>query len=326
MISVGSAIPAAAADGVYVALGDSYSAGVGTDDEQNNCYRSQYGYPALIADQQGLTLDHQACNGATVADVTANQLSALDADTAWVSMTIGGNDAGFADVLVECALPGWASDCDGAIDDGLDVIANELPDRYDTLFTRIAGAAPEARVAVGGYPLIFNGEDCNLATFFSPEEEDRLNAATRTLNELIAEQTAGHDFRYVDAEPSFDDHAVCDDEEWINGLSDPVVDSYHPNRSGHAAYASIFSSALTGTPYATAPERRAAATRPVSVRDQADAVLAMQLDSSDRLAAAERNGIAAERIVRLTDRLRSPDPETVRSALRSLQGLDRRAA
>ena len=28
---------------------------------------------------------------------------------------------------------------------------------------------------------------------------------------------------------------MCDDVEWINGLSYPIVESYHPNRSGHAS-------------------------------------------------------------------------------------------
>ncbi|MDQ3157063.1 MAG: hypothetical protein M3Q98_10115 [Actinomycetota bacterium] len=30
-------------------------------------------------------------------------------------------------------------------------------------------------------------------------------------------------------------HAVCGDPEWINGLSNPTSDSYHPNKTGHAS-------------------------------------------------------------------------------------------
>ena len=30
-------------------------------------------------------------------------------------------------------------------------------------------------------------------------------------------------------------HAVCDTTEWLNGLSSPTSESYHPNRTGHAS-------------------------------------------------------------------------------------------
>jgi hypothetical protein len=32
---------------------------------------------------------------------------------------------------------------------------------------------------------------------------------------------------------------VCADKEWVNGLSYPVDESYHPNRAGQRAYATI---------------------------------------------------------------------------------------
>jgi hypothetical protein len=38
---------------------------------------------------------------------------------------------------------------------------------------------------------------------------------------------------FKDAIPPFVGHAVCSSTEWINGLSNPVGESYHPNRTGH---------------------------------------------------------------------------------------------
>jgi hypothetical protein len=32
---------------------------------------------------------------------------------------------------------------------------------------------------------------------------------------------------------------VCDKVEWLNGLSNPVSESYHPNRDGHVAFANL---------------------------------------------------------------------------------------
>ena len=74
--------PAHAAGTSYVALGDSYSSGTGTRtyiSDGTSCQRSVYAYPSLDRGAQGPTLNFRACSGATVADVTNTQLSALDA-------------------------------------------------------------------------------------------------------------------------------------------------------------------------------------------------------------------------------------------------------
>ena len=95
--------------------------------------------------QRGYALDFRACSGATVADVTSTQLGALNGGTSLVTISVGGNDAGFADVLTECALPGWASDCDGAIDGAQAFINGSLPGSLDGLYGSISGLAPSAR-------------------------------------------------------------------------------------------------------------------------------------------------------------------------------------
>lgn len=128
----------------YVALGDSFSAGIGTRAPVDNRYRSEFGYPVLIADAQGFDLDYQACSGADINDVLIDQAPALNADTSYVTITVGGNDLGYADVITECALPWWISDCCGAIDDAEGTLERELPNRYDTLFAEIAQRAPSA--------------------------------------------------------------------------------------------------------------------------------------------------------------------------------------
>ncbi len=57
----------------YVALGDSYSSGVGTRtyiDDGTSCQRSVYAFPSLIASAKGYALNFRACSGAKVSDVT----------------------------------------------------------------------------------------------------------------------------------------------------------------------------------------------------------------------------------------------------------------
>jgi lysophospholipase L1-like esterase len=236
LVVVGHAPPARAASPTYVALGDSYASGLGTRSYTNSgCKRSDLAYPTLVARQRGYALTSKACSGATVPTVTNSQLGALAAGTDYVTISVGGNDAGFSDVLTECATPFWAGDCDAAVDAAQAFIRGTLPGRLGTLYSAIRKRAPQARVVVVGYPRLFMGEDCNAATWFSPAEESRLNATADLLNAKLSAAASAKGFAFANPTSRFVGHAVCDDVEWLNGLSNPINESYHPNRAGHAS-------------------------------------------------------------------------------------------
>lgn len=245
-----SAVPAQAASS-YVALGDSYSSGTGTRsyiDDGTSCLRSTKAYPSLIAAAKGYALNFRACSGATIPDVTNTQLSALSSSTSRVSISIGGNDAGFASVLTECALPGWASNCNGKIDAAQSFVNNVLPGKLSTLYSSIRSKAPNAKVVVVGYPRIFMGEDCNAFTWFSPAEETRLNQMADLINSKTSAAATAKGFSFANPTSRFIGHAVCDSPEWLNGLSNPIEESYHPNVAGHASgYVPTVSTPLTGS-------------------------------------------------------------------------------
>jgi lysophospholipase L1-like esterase len=169
--------------------------------------------------------------------VINTQSASLTADTNWVTYTIGGNDAGFSSVITECAKPSWASDCNSAIDGAQNYINNTLPGRLDLVNNKIKSLSPGAKVIVLDYPRLFNGEDCNAGTFFSPSEETRLNQTADMLRDKLSQAAtrAGANFLFRDVIPPFVGHAVCDNPEWINGLSNPVGESYHPKTTGHAS-------------------------------------------------------------------------------------------
>lgn len=228
----------------YVALGDSYSSGVGTRTfYEETCKRSVYSYPYLLHNAHPeWTFVNATCSGAKTGDILNTQSASLTADANWVTYTIGGNDAGFSEVITECALPGWASDCNGAINTAQAYIQNTLPGRLDLVNNKIKEKSPSAKVIVLDYPRLFNGEDCNALTFFSPSEETRLNeTADQLKNALSAAATrAGANFVFRDVIPPFIGHAVCaggggSSTEWINGLSNPTGESYHPKITGHAS-------------------------------------------------------------------------------------------
>lgn len=236
-----------AAQGPYVALGDSYAAGLGTrdyDPDSGDCYRGPAAYPNLVADSLGVALTFDACSSAKVDDVLGNQLGNLDESTGYVTVSVGGNDAGFTSVITTCALPSPVT-CWDEIEQANAYITDELPGRLDELYTAISEAAPNAGVAAVGYPRLFNGEECNLISRISSEEQAELNATADLMATTISEAAERHGFSFVDPRDAFTGHAVCDDNEWINGISDPVRESYHPNVSGHRdGYAPLVTDAL----------------------------------------------------------------------------------
>jgi len=229
---------------VYVALGDSYSSGVGTREYYDEgCKRSNQAFAVQIATARGYELKHVACSGARVPDVRNNQLSALSTATSLVTISVGGNDAGFANVVTQCAKP-WPTTCWGDIDGANAFIANQLPGLLNGLYSEIRTRAPNAKVIVVGYPRLFNGEECNALARISPGEQTELNDTADRLSNATSSAASAHGFQYVDARGPFTSHAICDDVEWVNGLSNPVSESYHPNRSGHNGYTQLISKLL----------------------------------------------------------------------------------
>ncbi len=223
----------------YVALGDSYSSGVGTrtyysGSDSGSCYRSPKAYPVLVASRLGASLSFTACSGAKTGDVLNNQLGPLSASTSYVTISVGGNDAGFSSVITQCALP-WPWSCDGNITNAQNYIRDTLPGQLNDVYSTIRGRAPNARVAVVGYPRLFNGQDCNAGTFFSPTEETKLNQTADLLETTENGRASAYGFRFVDPRSAFAGHAICDDVEWLNGLSNPVMESYHPNVTGQSS-------------------------------------------------------------------------------------------
>ncbi|MFC0625753.1 SGNH/GDSL hydrolase family protein [Kribbella deserti] len=232
----------------YVALGDSYASGVGTrtyTTESGSCQRSLKAYPALIKTRIAATLSFVACSGARVSDVTNNQLGALNSGIEFVTLQVGGNDAGFSSVITECAKPSWLGNCDSAISNAQNVINNTLPARLDGLYATVRSRASAAKVVIVGYPRLFNGTDCNAGTWFSASEMTKLNQTADLLNAKISARATAAGFTFVNPTSAFVGHAVCGSPEWINGLSNPISESYHPNTTGQTAYANLVDDHLT---------------------------------------------------------------------------------
>ncbi|MFF8999454.1 SGNH/GDSL hydrolase family protein [Streptomyces achromogenes] len=225
-----------AAAGGYVALGDSYSSGVGAGSyisSSGSCDRSTKAYPYLWnAAHSPSSFAFNACSGATTDDVRANQLGSLDSSTSLVSVTAGGNDAGFADVMTTCVLQSDSA-CLSRIDTAKAYVANTLPGKLDTLYDAIRAKAPSARVVVIGYPRFYLlGQSC---LGLSETKRTAINGAADYIDTAIKARATAHNFVFGDVRTTFAGHEICSGSSWLHSVDwlDIGV-SYHPTAAGHS--------------------------------------------------------------------------------------------
>lgn len=231
----------------YVALGDSYSSGLGAGSygSSGSCYRSAHAYPQLWANANApASFAFVACAGATTTDVIGNQLSALSPQTSLVSITVGGNDVGFASVMETCVL-GSTSDCVSAIDHAEYLAQTQLPGRLATLFADIKADAPNARVVVLGYPDFYDLTYSQYCVGLSTTDRTDLNNGANVLDSVIQTAASQAGLRYADVRSAFAGHEICDWISWLHSVDWTFLEaSYHPTGSGQAdAYYPVFAAA-----------------------------------------------------------------------------------
>ena len=281
--------------GGYVALGDSYASGVGAPpyakgtnvqmENGNKCKRATAAYAHQVADKTGKTLDFGACSGAWTKHFyeartpwkEPAQLDHLDASTGLVTFSIGGNDAGFAKILSECATQPPFSNCssDKEVTDPVDSTIDALAGKgkqagvynYDTIMTDIATRAPNATVVAVGYPRMFTrqggkgGPVPGRCQGLAKVDQRWINARTNELNTALRAAAQRHGYQFTDPSGSFAGHELCGKQtSWFQGLIDDG--RFHPNAAGHKAMASSIMNTLNN--------RQAAQEQPAAAQAQVD--------------------------------------------------------
>ncbi|MFE6041722.1 SGNH/GDSL hydrolase family protein [Streptomyces sp. NPDC056452] len=234
--ALGMAQPASAAADNYVALGDSYSSGVGAGNytsESGGCMRSTNAYPSLWAAANApSSFKFVACSGATTGSVSSGQLSALSSSTTLVSVTAGGNDVGFADVMQTCVLQSEAT-CVSRVNTAVSQMENSLPTSLDSLYGNIRSRAPQAHVVVLGYPRFYKLSGSCIAGL-TETERGAINNASNVLNGVLAKRAADAGFTFSSVVDEFTGHELCSGDAWIHSVSIPISNSYHPKAIGQS--------------------------------------------------------------------------------------------
>ncbi|MFC7306920.1 SGNH/GDSL hydrolase family protein [Streptomyces monticola] len=232
----------------YVALGDSYSSGVGAgnyDSGSGNCKRSTRAYPVLWANAHSpSSFSFTACSGARTGDVVNSQLGPLTSATTLVSISVGGNDAGFADVMTTCVLQS-ESTCINRVNQAKSYVDTTLPGKLDSTYSAIRTKASSAHVVVLGYPRFYKlGGSC--AAGLTENERSAINGAADHLNAATAKRAADHGFTFADVTPAFTGHEICSGASWLHSVNwGNIGESYHPTASGQSGgYLPTFSGAV----------------------------------------------------------------------------------
>ncbi|KAL4941314.1 SGNH hydrolase-type esterase domain-containing protein, partial [Aspergillus oleicola] len=261
---------------VYASLGDSFAAGPSAGkewDKDNKCrrYDQAYGPQVSRADEiegpKPLDFSFIACSGAKTKHVRsmaqdessggggksktpqAEQLDDIGPD--WVTLSIGGNDVKFVDVLDRCVyrfydVKGCAgctpsvtfddcsSDCEKAMSEFSDRLdSREFAENLRRTYISIFEHAPNSQLFVTGYPAFWNAatDQCDKVSFKTycinnsvlpliKERRQRMNELTYKLNNRISLAVHGYSppgrgkITYVDVNRYFEGHRFC--EEGVN--------------------------------------------------------------------------------------------------------------
>lgn len=173
-----------------------------------------------------------------------------------ITLTNGGNDVGFDDIIKLCVQP---DTCYATREARLEK-AQEISRQFDNLvqaYNTVKDAAPKSRIYILGYPKITSlNEKCGINVRLDANELDFADKLVAYLNTVIRQAAKKAGVFYVDIEESLTDTALCsgadDANISVNGITAgndklPGVgplgnESYHPNQRGHNFMSQVLAS------------------------------------------------------------------------------------
>lgn len=278
----------------YLALGDSYISGEGahsyrggTDTLRNQCHQSLVSYPYLLGSIFTSSAS-VACSGARMHNVVVGKDDSSDqlignepalyevseAKAAFlpgviaqknfisdinpqaITISIGGNDIGFGQILEKCVHPlkNLAENansnftCYGTYEDRAEVVNTinsqftKLRSLYESMRDNGMGGR---RVYVIGYPQIAKvGSECGANVQMNADEIVFARDLISYLNSVIKRAANEAGVQYVDTEQAFNGNRLCEapaGQSAINGFTisntagggHDFKASFHPNQRGH---------------------------------------------------------------------------------------------
>lgn len=269
----------------YISGEGVYNYQPGTDTDNNGCHLSLDSYPLLIGQSLNFNSYHSiSCSGAITNDILdgsgnytgqqknkilqqrispadlqeikisflpgrINQAQFVDHyQPKTITVSIGGNDIGFSDILKRCLAPGT---CYSTYEDRVELIRqinrkfSKIANTYSLLKSQ---SSFDTKIYAIGYPQIANERgSCGLNVHLNAQELIFAQQLISYLNGILKLASDKSGVAYIDTQSSLDGHKLCEGkpgEVAINGLSagnnypeitgGPIgVESFHPNALGH---------------------------------------------------------------------------------------------
>jgi len=257
--------------GPFVALGDSFAGGnlipASPSGTPAGCLRSSHDYGADAAAALDVRYIDATCTSATTTSMTQPepvphgtnppQFNALAVGDSVVTLTIGGDDMGFASVLQTCAALSltdlFGDPCQrhytaGGTDRLAAAIEATAP-KVAAVLRGIHARAARARILLVGYPDILpsQGDGCWPEVPFAFGDVPYLRGVEVGLNQMLASTAAANGATFVDTYTATIGHDACQSPavKDVEGLiPTSLAYPFHPNRRGEQVIAARVLAAL----------------------------------------------------------------------------------
>ena len=252
----------------YVALGDSYTAGVGLAPVSDSvCSRSGSNYPSLLAKALKIkSFTDASCAGASSSNLhefqktqkgsNNPQLEAVSKDTTLVTIGLGLNDGGLSVALLYPCLgvsKPLSDTCKAylkAPESTFDAAFRSLGASVKADLDDIREQAPKARIVLIGYPRMLPDDRTCPAQLPVPDAAAvRIRWSLKKVNDTLERSARRARVDYVDMFTASAGHDVCSKDPWVNGKN--VIPGkalpYHPYAAYHRAVAAKLEGLLSAS-------------------------------------------------------------------------------
>lgn len=189
-----------------------------------------------------------------------------------ITLTGGGNDVGFADVLAYCASDvletlAFGYSCEYVEGKALNqVLKDSISSQYEVnkeLVEKLKQASPTTRIYLVGYPSFIappgDGGGCaaNSVTIDGPERT-MINDALIEFNKMQEKVAADTGVEYIDIESALHGGRICEGSKYVTGvwdkgyrkvMKDDKQEVFHPNALGHKRIAERIHETIGNNPY-----------------------------------------------------------------------------
>ncbi|MFD4642273.1 SGNH/GDSL hydrolase family protein [Lentzea sp. NPDC058436] len=253
----------------YVSLGDSFVSGPFIPLQRLDplsCFKSTQNYPSVLAKRLGVAnFTDISCGGAQTKDMagvqtgipgqSVAQFSALKATTDLVTVSIGGNDIGFSDIILTCAGKSIAdpngAPCKANYGDSLGQRVDATAAKVAAVLQGIKQRSPKAKIVVVGYLRILPPSGgCWPVVPISRGDVPYLDNVQQQLNGMLGAQAKAAGATFVNPYDISAGRDTCAApwDKWVEGIiPTSLAFPVHPNAKGMAAVGDQVAKALAGT-------------------------------------------------------------------------------